>query len=121
MTKHAYAEVKFDALPNDVANALISMMWASRFKVENSRFIEQPLTIYINGTHSMSFRSWGERIKITIMTCDGGSKVNAESKSTVELTLFDYGQNKENLEILMNLLILKFRSTSPLVIKEARF
>jgi len=121
MTKRAFAEVTLDASPSEVSNALVQIMWASRVKVKNQMITEQPLTIHLYGEHSVSFRSWGEFLKITITAYNGGSKVNAESEAKLATTLFDYGQNKENLEILMNQLILKFRHTSSLVIKEATF
>jgi len=119
MTKRAIAEVTLDGAPSDVSNVIEQIMWSSKIKVKNVRFAEQPVTYYLYGEHSVSFRSWGENVKITITAFNGGSKVNAESVAKLETTLFDYGQNKENLEILMHQLILKFRQTSSLVIKEA--
>jgi hypothetical protein len=120
MTKRACAGVTLDATPGEVANALLQIMWSSRIRVKNQTFTEQPLTINLYGEHSASFRSWGEFIKITITTHDfSGSKVTAESEAKVPTTIFDYGQNKENLEIVLNQLIMKFRNTSALEIEEA--
>jgi hypothetical protein len=119
MTKRAFTEVTFDASPSEVSNALVQIMWASRIRVKNQTMSEKPLTICLYGEHSVSFRSWGESLKIIIAENNGGSKVNAESEAKVSTTIFDYGQNKENLEILMNQLIMRFRQTSSLEIKEA--
>lgn len=118
MTKRAFAEISLGASPSEVSNALIQIMWASRIKVTNQNIIEQPLTICLYGEHSVSFRSWGEYIKITITEQGNRSKVYAESEAKVPTTIFDYGQNKENLEILMNQLVMKFSYSTPLVIKE---
>ena len=119
MAKRAMAEVTLEASPSEVSNALVQMMWASRIKVKNQTVTDQPQAIHLYGEHSVSFRSWGEVLKITITAQDGGSKVNAVSESKVATTLLDYGQNKENLEVLMNQLVMKFRQTSALEIKEA--
>ena len=94
-------------------------MWASRIRVTGQEFTEQPQAIYLFGEHSVSFRSWGEYIKIRITAETNGSKVKAESEAKVPTTIFDYGQNKENLEILLNQLVMKFRNTSAIDIREA--
>lgn len=119
MTKRAFAEVTLDASPNEVSNVLMQLMWSSRIRVSDQTITEHPLTIQLYGEHSASFRSWGEFLKITITAQNGGSQIHAESEAKVPTTLFDYGQNKENLEILMNQLIMRFRQTSSLDIKEA--
>jgi hypothetical protein len=122
MTKRAVAEVTLDASPNEVSNALIQIMWASRIRVNNQRIAQQqPLVIQIFGEHSVSFRSWGELVKITIKDESSKSRVIAESEALIPTTLFDLGQNKENVEILLNQLLLKFSHSSPLAIKESIF
>ena len=121
MTKRALAEVSLDASPSEVSNALMQIMWSSRIHVTGQTITQQPLTIFLIGEHSVSFRSWGETIYITIRGVGNGSKVSATSEAKVPTTIFDYGQNKENLEVLLNQLIMKFKSTSPLVIQERTF
>jgi hypothetical protein len=70
----------------------------------------------------MTIRSWGDEVKIEILGDGiGGSTIRAESKATVSTTIFDYGQNKENLERIFAMLINKYKNTSPLVIKEKTF
>jgi len=63
-------------------------------------------------------RSWGESIKITITEEIIGSRIQAESKPKLETTLFDYGENKENLESLLKPLIMKYKIASPLRIEQ---
>lgn len=121
MTKRAFAEVTLDASPSEVSNALLQIMWSSRIRVKSQTVTETPFTILLYGEHSVSFRSWGEMIRITITKNGNGSKVKAESEAKVSTSIFDYGQNKENLEILLNQLIMKFRNSSPLVIEERAF
>ena len=121
MTKRAFTEVTLDASPSEVSNALVQMMWSSRIRVKSQTVTEKPFTIHLYGEHSASLRSWGEMIRITITEKGNGSKVKAESEAKVSNTIFDYGQNKENLEILLNQLVMKFGNTSSLVIEERTF
>jgi len=121
MTKRATAEVTLDAAPNQISNSLMPIMWSSRIGVTGQKTEENPLKITVYGEHSMSFRSWGEIVKIEITNYGNGSKVEAESKARISTTIFDYGQNKENLQVLLNQLILKFRLTSQLAIEEKTF
>jgi len=121
MTKRAFSELILDASPSEVSNALMQIMYSSRIIVKSQTFTEQPLTIHLYGEHSATFRSWGEIIRITITENGNGSKVKAESEAKLPTTIFDYGQNKENLEILLNQLVMKFRNSSPLVIEERTF
>ncbi len=121
MTKRAFAELMLDASPTEVSNILIPIMWSARILVRRQTIEEEPLRIALCGEHASSLRSWGEFIKITITQDGKESKVKAESKAKVSGTIFDYGQNKENLEVLLNQLVIKCRSTSPLTIEERTF
>jgi hypothetical protein len=121
MTKRAFAEVTMDGSPSEVSNALDQIMLSSRIQDKEKTITETPFTIHLIGEHSATFRSFGEIIRITITKNGNGSKVKAESESMLPTTIFDYGQNKENLEILLNQLVMKFRSISPLVIEERTF
>ena len=121
MTKRAVAEVTIEASPNAVSNALIQIMWASRIHVTGQTITEHPPVIHLYGDHSMSLRSWGETITVTITGVSNRSKVSAESQAKLPTTAFDYGQNKENLEVLLNQLVIKFRSTSSVAIEERTF
>ncbi|MCW3996044.1 MAG: hypothetical protein NWE98_07860 [Candidatus Bathyarchaeota archaeon] len=121
MGKKAFAETTLAASPSEVSNALVSMMWASRITVTGQTIEEQPLRITLYGENKASFRSWGEFIRITIVAVGNESRVQAQSESKLPTTIFDYGQNKENLLLLFNQLIMKFRGTSPLTIEEKIF
>jgi hypothetical protein len=67
----------------------------------------------------MSFRSWGEEISVEIFEDGhGGSIVKGKSAAIVPTTILDYGQNKNNLEGLFQVLVNKYGSTSPLVVEE---
>lgn len=119
MTKRAVAEITLDASPSEISNALIQIMWASRIKVTKQIIDEQPLRIQLFGETSLSFRSGGEYIKITIIEQNSKSRVIAESETKLTTTLFDLGKNKENVTILINQLIMKFCKKIQLVLKEA--
>ncbi len=121
MTKRAIAELTVEASPNEISKALIPIMWSSRIGVTGQKAEENPLRITIIGEHSMSLRSWGEIIKIEIMKNGNVSKVEVESRAKISTTFLDYGQNKENVEVLLNQLIAKFRPASQLTVKERTF
>jgi hypothetical protein len=70
----------------------------------------------------VTLRSWDEKVEIEIIGDGvGGSAIRAESKAVLPTTIFDYRQNKDNLERIFTLLITEYKNTSPLVIKEKTF
>src|ERR1700682_102207 len=58
---------------------------------------EDQATGKIEGTRSISFISWGEKILIEISDSDNGALVRITSSSRVPTTLFDFGQNARNV------------------------
>ena len=119
LTKRALAEIAVEASPTEVSKTLIEIMPFFDVLFKGERVEENSHRIELIGERGMGFRSWGETITIKIKE-DGrcGSVVQAESKASLETTLFDYGQNKENLQRLFLELIRKYKSTSPMVLKE---
>jgi hypothetical protein len=56
-----------------------------------------------------SWRSWGERLTLTIDTENGGSSVIVTSRS-IALQLLDYGKNRANVSALVTLILDQVRS-----------
>ncbi|MDO3687249.1 DUF1499 domain-containing protein [Micromonospora sp. C28ISP2-4] len=46
----------------------------------------------------VSFKSWGETVDATVTAVESGSRVAITSRSRLQTTLVDYGQNRENVE-----------------------
>lgn len=52
----------------------------------------------IAATVPMSFKSFGETVKVDISGADGDVRVCIKSTSRLRTTLFDWGKNSENVE-----------------------
>src|SRR5690242_6100960 len=62
---------------------------------DTDRFVIQART-------GMSWKSWGERIRVEVQALDGGRvRVRAESCATFPLTMVDYGRNAENVRTVL--------------------
>jgi hypothetical protein len=121
LTKRALAEITVEASPTEVSETLKGIMPFVDFLFKGETFTE-PNGIELLCKHGASMRSWGEIIEIKIKEDGhGGSVVQAESEAKVGTTLFDYGQNKENLQRLFLELTRKYKSTSPFQLKEKTF
>lgn len=118
MTRRALAEVIFDASPIEISNSIVYLMEMQKTHPRVERISEKPLKIEITGKNSMSMRSWGEYIRVTITQEVLGSRIQAESRAYLETTLFDYGKNRENLEALFKPLTMKYKIISPLKLQE---
>ena len=123
LTKRATTETTVNASPVEVAKTIkgtFSIMGIF-YKQQNSD--EKADWIELYGEHrEFTLRSWGEKVKIEIVGDGiGGSVVRAESTAWLPTTIFDYGQNKDNLKKIFTVLITKYGKTSPLVIREKTF
>jgi hypothetical protein len=50
----------------------------------------------------MSWKSWGERIRVEVQALDGNRvRVRVESRATFPLTMVDYGRNAENVRTVL--------------------
>ena len=119
MAKRALAETSVECPPAGVSRIVkeIFAIIGVSFVGENINGTSHRIELY--GKRGMTFRSWGDEVKIEILEDGhGGSSIRAESKTRVPTTIFDYGQNKENLERIFAILTNKCKSTSPLVLKE---
>ncbi len=57
----------------------------------------------------ISFKSWGEKVKIQIFdNKDGTSIVEISSRPIFFLTLLDYGKNRQNINQVKNLLSVNY-------------
>jgi hypothetical protein len=122
LTKRALAETKVEASTSEVARTIKEGFAIIEVSFIRENMIEKAQWAELYGKRGMSLRSWGEKIKVEIRG-DGisGSIVRAESKATLKTTIFDYGQNKENLERIFAILTSRYKNTSPVVIKEKTF
>lgn len=122
LTKRALAETSVEASPTEVARTIKEVFAIIGISFVRENINEKAQWIELYGKRGMTLRSWGDEIKIEISGDGiGGSSVRAESKATLSTTIFDYGQNKENLERIFAILINRYKNTSPLVIKEKTF
>jgi hypothetical protein len=119
LTKRALAETSVEASPAEVSRIMKEIFAIIGISFVREDINEKSHSIELHGKHGMTFRSWGDKVKIEIVEDGrGGSSLRAESKTKVPTTIFDYGQNKQNLERIFAILTNKCKSTSPLVIKE---
>jgi hypothetical protein len=119
LTKRALAETSVEASPAEVARTIEEIFGIIGISFKRENIDEKAQWIELHGKRGMTFRSWDDEVKIEILGDGiGGSNVRAESKAIVPTTIFDYGQNKENLERIFTILINKYKNTSPIVIKE---
>jgi hypothetical protein len=117
LTKRALAEITVEASLTEVSETLKGIMPFFDILFKGETFTE-PNGIELLGKCGVTWRSWGETIKIKIKEEGGNSIVHAESESSLGTTLIDYGKNKENLQRLFLELTRKYKSTSPLALKE---
>ena len=62
---------------------------------DTGRFVIQART-------GMSWKSWGEHIRVKVQALDGGRvRVRVESRATFPLTVVDYGRNAENVRTVL--------------------
>jgi hypothetical protein len=54
---------------------------------------------------AMTFRSFGERLVVTVLPAGGGSLVRIESAPVIPTTVFDYGKGLENVETVRGALV----------------
>ncbi len=123
MTKRALAETSVEASPAEVVRTIEEIFAIIGISFKRENIDENAEWIELRGERrEVTIRSWGEKVKIEIVGDGiGGSKIRAESKALLPTTIFDYGQNKENLKRIFSVLINKYKKTSPLVIKEKTF
>jgi hypothetical protein len=122
LTRRALASTSVEASPTEVARTMKEIFAIIGISLVRENINEMAQRIELYGKRGMTLRSWGEEVKIEILGDGiGGSSVRAESKATVSTTVFDYGQNKENLERIFAILTNRYKNTSPLVIKEKTF
>jgi hypothetical protein len=123
LTKRATAETAVKASPVEVARTIKETFGTMGIFYKRQNIDEKADWIELHGERrEFTLRSWGEKVKIEIIgDGTGGSVVRAESKAWLPTTIFDYGQNKDNLKKLFTALITKYKKTSPLVIKEKTF
>ncbi|MDP4117293.1 MAG: hypothetical protein Q8903_14250 [Bacteroidota bacterium] len=77
-----------------VFNYLSSLPSIANIKVT---FVDRQNYI-IHLSNSASFTSWGEDITISFFDpMNGGTRIIVKSKSTVPITLVDYGKNQNNV------------------------
>ena len=120
LTRRALAETSVEASPAEVARAIEEIFSIIGVFFKRQKIDEKAEWIQLRGKRrEVTLRSWGEKIKIEIIGDGiGGSTIRAESKAILSTTIFDYGQNKDNLEIIFTLLTNKYKNTSPIVIEE---
>ena len=123
LTKRALAETTVEASPAEVARTIEEEFGIMRIFFKRQSIDENAQWIELRGERrEVTLRSWGEKVKIEIVGDGiGGSIVRAESRPLRPATIFDYGQNKDNLKRIFSVLINKYHRTSPLVIKEKTF
>jgi hypothetical protein len=120
LTKRALAETSVEASPAEVARTIEEIFSIVGIFFKRQNIDEKAGWVELHGERrDVTLRSWGEKVKVEIIGDRiGGSTVRAESKAILSTTIFDYGQNKDNLKRIFALLTNKYQSTSPLVIKE---
>ena len=123
MTKRATAKITVKASPVEVARTIKETFDTIGIFYKRQKVDEKTDWIELFGERrEFTLRSWGEKVKIEIVGDGiGGSVVRAESKTWLPTTIFDYGQNKDNLKKIFTVLITKYKKTSSLVIKEKTF
>jgi hypothetical protein len=120
--KRALAETSVEASPTAVSRNIKEIFAIIGISFLGEKIDEKSNRIELYGRRSMTIRSLGDEVKIEILEDGlGGSIIRAESKATVSTTIFDYGQNKENLERIFAILMNRYKKTSPLVLKEKIF
>ena len=123
LTKRATGEITVKAPPVEVARTIKETFSKMGFFYERQKIDDKADLIELYGERrEFTLRSWGEKVKIEIVG-DGivGSVVRAESEAWLPTTIFDYGQNKDNLKKIFTVLTTKHKKTSPIVIKEKTF
>jgi hypothetical protein len=119
LTKRALAETSVEASPAEVSRIVKEIFAIIGVSFVGENINEKSHRIELCGKRGMTIRSWGDKVKIEIFEDGhGGSSLRAESKAIIPTTIFDYGQNKEDLERIFTILANKCKSTSPLVLKE---
>jgi hypothetical protein len=119
LTKLAFAEISVEASPTEVSRTMKEIFATIGISFVGENINRDSHGIELSGKRGMTFRSWGDKVKIEIMEDGhGGSIVRAESATAVPTTIFDYGQNKENLERIFVLLMNRYKNNSPLTLKE---
>jgi hypothetical protein len=119
LVRKALAQISFEASPIEVTNALKLIMPTVGLSLKEETINETPYKAELHCKRGMSMLSWGEKISIRITGDDhGGSNIQANSTSVYRPTVLDYGQNKKNLQRVMDELSKKYKNTSPLSLKE---
>ncbi|SCE70031.1 DUF1499 domain-containing protein [Micromonospora mirobrigensis] len=70
--------------------------------LDRARPVEQVDAWTIRVRTGMSMRSWGEDVTASVRPAEGGSTVEVHSGSRLRTTLFDYGQNRRNVERVLS-------------------
>ncbi len=118
LVKRALAETSVEASPAEVSGTIKEIFAIIGISFVRENIIEKLRRIEIYGKRRMTFRSWGDEIKIEIFEDNhGGSIVRAESKTRFSIQIYDYGKNKENLERIFTILTNRHKNTSTTVIK----
>jgi len=119
LTKRAIAETSVEASPAEVSKALKEIFATVGITFRGENIDEKTHFTEVYATRGITIRSWGDNVKIEILEDGhGGSIIRAVSEATVPSTVVDYGQNKDDLERIFGMLANKYKTTSPLVIKE---
>jgi hypothetical protein len=101
----AYNESKDYAVSKDVVfKEVLAALNILGFKVENS---DEPNGL-IEAHKGVSFRSWGESIRISIAASNGRSRVNVESRAYQAV---DWGKNRDNVRQIMTELDIRILSS----------
>lgn len=78
-------------------------------KLKSSQYFAKAKIINLDGKiriiKGMTFKSWGEIINIKIAEAEGKYEYNIVSMPKQQMTIFDFGVNKKNVEQIENLLI----------------
>jgi len=91
-----YGEGRNYSLPKSIVfRELLNVLTFLGFKIKES----SESTGLIEAAKGMSFRSWGETLRLSVISSNGGSQVNIESG--VKYQVVDYGKNKENVQKIL--------------------
>ena len=91
-----YGERRNYSLPKSVVfRELLNVLTVLGFKIKES----SESTGLIEASKGMSFRSWGETLRVSVISSNAGSQVNVESGEKYQVV--DYGKNKENVQKIL--------------------
>ncbi len=121
--KKAVGEILVKGLSVDVSKNIQNCMWSHKMgHVCVEEITDSQNKIRLTGQHGISMSSYGENLTVEITEIgDGYSAVQCESKSIILTTLFDYGQNKKNVEVIFHELNKEFKDISHMQVEESRF